>query len=102
MSKVIKIKRGLDIRLKGSAELQLAEPGLTGLFAVKPTDFKGLEFRVLRKAGEEVKKGTPVLADKSHPEIVLVSPVAGKVAAVNRGERRKLLEVVIESSGELS
>jgi Na+-transporting NADH:ubiquinone oxidoreductase subunit A len=102
MSKVIKIKRGLDIRLKGAAELQLAKPGLTGLYAVKPTDFKGLEFRVLRKPGEEVKAGTPVLADKSHPEIVLVSPVAGKVAAVNRGERRKLLEVVIESEGEQS
>ncbi len=100
MSKVIKIKRGLDIRLKGAAELHMAEPGLTGFYAVKPTDFKGLEFRVLRKPGEEVKAGTPLLADKKDPEIVLVSPVAGKVASVNRGERRKLLEVVIEAASD--
>lgn len=99
MPKVVKIKRGLDIHLKGKAALALAEPQLSGLFAIKPPDFKGLDMRVLVKPGEEVKTGTPVLADKFHPEIVLVSPVAGTVYAVNRGERRKLLEVVVQSSG---
>jgi Na+-transporting NADH:ubiquinone oxidoreductase subunit A len=99
MPKVIKIRRGLDIRLKGAAELKLTEPGLTGLYAVKPPDFKGPEFRVLLKPGAEVKAGTPVLADKQHPEIVLVSPVAGTIREVLRGERRKLLAVIVEANG---
>jgi len=99
MPKVIKIRRGLDIRLKGAAELKLTEPGLTGLYAVQPPDFKGPEFRVLLKPGAEVKAGTPVLADKHNPEVVLVSPVAGTVREISRGERRKLLAVVIEANG---
>jgi Na+-transporting NADH:ubiquinone oxidoreductase subunit A len=89
----------LDIRLKGAAELKLTEPVLSGLYAVKPPDFKGPEFRVLLKPGAEVKAGTPVLADKQHPEVVLVSPVAGTIREISRGERRKLLAVVIEANG---
>jgi Na+-transporting NADH:ubiquinone oxidoreductase subunit A len=100
MPKVVKIRRGLDINLKGKADKKLAEPVLSGFFAIKPPDFKGLEMRVLVKPGDSVKIGTPVLADKFHPEIILVSPVAGTVHSVNRGERRKLLEVLVESSGK--
>ncbi len=99
MPKVVKIRRGLDIRLKGQAFKSLATPELTGLFAIKPPDFKGLDLRVLVKPGAAVIAGTPILADKVHPEIVLVSPVAGSVESVNRGERRKLLSVVVRSSG---
>lgn len=99
MPKVVKIRRGLDITLKGKAARTLAEPILSGFFAIKPPDFKGLDMRVLVKPGDGVKTGTPVLADKFHPEIVLVSPVAGTVYSVNRGERRKLLEIIVKSSG---
>ncbi|MFO7617453.1 MAG: Na(+)-translocating NADH-quinone reductase subunit A [Bacteroidales bacterium] len=98
MSKVIKIKRGLDIRLKGPAERSFLESRLPELFAIKPTDFKGIVPKVTVKPGQEVRAGEPVMCDKVHPGIIWVSPVSGVVEAVNRGERRKLLDVVIRGA----
>jgi Na+-transporting NADH:ubiquinone oxidoreductase subunit A len=49
------------------------------------------------KPGDEVLAGTPVMYDKNRPEIKIVAPVSGKIAAVNRGEKRKLQNIVIEA-----
>jgi Na(+)-translocating NADH:ubiquinone oxidoreductase A subunit len=46
-------------------------------------------------AGDHVKAGTPLFFDKYNPDVFFTSPVSGKILAVNRGERRKILEVVI-------
>ncbi|MFA5814668.1 MAG: Na(+)-translocating NADH-quinone reductase subunit A [Bacteroidales bacterium] len=100
MSKVIKIKRGLDIRLKGAAGKTVSQPGRSDLFAVKPTDFKGIDPRILVKQGQEVLAGTPLFCDKTHPEIVFVSPVSGTVEEILRGERRKLLDIVVRSGSQ--
>jgi len=97
MSKVIKIRRGLDIRLKGMAAQTVSQPERSALFAVKPTDFKGIEPKNLVRQGQEVLAGTPLFCDKNHPEIVFVSPVSGIVEEVVRGDRRKLLDVVVRS-----
>lgn len=100
MSKVIKIKKGLDINLSGVAEKKLTELSASKSYAVKPTDFPGLTPKVVAKPGTEVKAGSPLFYDKYFPEIVFTSPVSGKVSAINRGERRKLLEFVIEADGK--
>jgi Na+-transporting NADH:ubiquinone oxidoreductase subunit A len=100
MSKVIKFKRGLNIRLKGTAVKAVPQQVQPDLFAVKPSDFLGFEPRVLVKPGQEVLVGTPLFGDKIHPEIVLVSPVSGTVEAVDRGERRKLLDVVVRKGSK--
>ncbi|NPA37442.1 MAG: Na(+)-translocating NADH-quinone reductase subunit A [Chlorobi bacterium] len=102
MSEVIKIKRGLDIPLMGKAEKVNIESDLPNLFALKPTDFNGLTPKLEKKAGEKVKAGTVLFHDKYRPEIKFVSPVSGELLAVNRGERRKILEIVIKSDGEFS
>ena len=36
--------------------------------------------------------------DKYHPEIIFTAPASGKVISINRGERRKILEVVVETN----
>ena len=41
-----------------------------------------------------------MFVDKNAPELRFVSPVSGKVVAVNRGERRRVLSVVVESDGK--
>ncbi len=97
MSKVIKIKRGLDIRLTGAAVKTVAQSEKSELYAVKPTEFLGIDPRMLVKPGQEVMTGTPLFCDKRHPEIVLVSPVSGTVEEVERGERRKLLSVIVRA-----
>ncbi len=100
MSEVIKIKKGLDIPLAGKAETVFGQTQLPGLFAVKPIDFHGITPKVVVKEGEAVKIGSVLFYDKYHPEVKFVSPVSGKLKSVNRGERRRILEVIIENDGK--
>ena len=98
MSKVIKIKKGLDIKLKGAAEKVTVIAESSDLYAIKPPDFVGLTPKLCAKPGEKVKVGTPVFFDKNRPSIMFTSPVSGTLKEVRRGERRRILEVVIEAS----
>lgn len=100
MSEVIKIKKGLNIPLAGKAEMVFGQTQLPGLFAIKPTDFHGITPKVVVKEGEAVKIGSVLFYDKYHPEVKFVSPVSGKLKSVNRGERRRILEVIIENDGK--
>jgi len=100
MSEVIKIKKGLDIPLKGKAEKVFGQTQLPGLFAVKPTDFHGLTPKMAVREGDPVKIGSVLFFDKYHPEIKFVSPVSGTLKSVNRGERRMILEVIVENDGK--
>jgi len=93
MSKSIRIRKGLDIRLVGEAEKVLVQSDPAKVVAIKPTDFHGLVPKVLVKPGEQVKAGTPLFADKYNERILFTSPVSGEVADVVRGEKRKVLEV---------
>jgi Na+-transporting NADH:ubiquinone oxidoreductase subunit A len=96
MSRSFKLRRGLDIRIKGSAEKTIAGEADSARFGVKPVDFPGLIPKLDVKPGDSVKAGGSLFHDKIRPEILFTSPVSGTVIAVERGERRKLLEVVVE------
>ena len=100
MSKVIKLKKGLDIQLKGEAEKVVQPAGKLTSCALKPTDFRALTPKLMVKAGDAVKAGDVLFVDKAHPEIKFTTPVSGTIEAVNRGERRKLLEVVVKADAE--
>lgn len=97
---VFSIKQGRDIPLKGAAERRIAAMPLPSKIAVQPSDFRGLKARIPVKANDLVKVGTPVLEDKNYPSIKVVSPVSGRIAAINRGEKRVLLDIVIEADGK--
>jgi Na+-transporting NADH:ubiquinone oxidoreductase subunit A len=97
MPEVIKIKKGLDIKLQGKAENVYGHSELPEFFALKPTDFHALSPKLAVKEGDEVKAGTVLFYDKNRTDIKFVSPVSGTVHAINRGERRKVLEVVVKS-----
>ena len=99
MSLSVNLKRGLDIRMTGKADSILAGEADSALYAVKPVDFPGLIPKLNVKPGEVVSAGSPLFHDKIRPEIIFTSPVSGKVVSVNRGDRRKLLEVVVEKEG---
>ena len=100
MSSNIELKKGLDIPVKGAADRKVLRKVEPGIVAVKPTDYKGLVPRLLVREGDPVAAGSPVLADKDRPEILFTSPVSGSVKEIVRGEKRKLLAVVIESDGK--
>ena len=101
MSKVIKLKKGLDIKLKGEAENLVKNIERCDSYAVKPTDFRLLTPKLAVKAGDQVKAGDVLFIDKYRPEVKFTSPVSGTVETVNRGERRKLLEVVVKADAEI-
>jgi Na+-transporting NADH:ubiquinone oxidoreductase subunit A len=99
MSATIKLKKGLNIMLQGEAEKVISEELVSSLYAVKPVDFPGLVPKICVKQGDSVKAGTPLFYDKLRPAVKFASPVSGKVHSILRGERRKLLEIVVEKSG---
>ncbi len=96
----VKIKKGLDIRMKGKAVFNLISVPETELFALKPTDFPGLIPKLAVKPDDKVKLGSTLFYDKYRPEVKFTSPVSGTVVAVNRGERRRILEVVVKSDNQ--
>jgi len=99
MSSTLVLKKGFDINIDGVAEKSVSSLPGPVFYALKPPDFPGLLPRLNVKPGDKVLAGTPLFHDKLRPEILYTSPVSGRVVAINRGERRVLLEVVIEVSG---
>ena len=100
MSDTIVLKKGLNIPITGEADLRISKTISPGIVAIDPTEFKGLIPRLLVKEGDRVLAGSPVLADKKNPEILIVSPASGTVKEIVRGEKRKLLAVVIRTDDE--
>ena len=98
MCKIIKLRRGLDMNLKGglSAGSPVTETKAS-LVAVIPDDFPGFVPKLSVHEGDEVECGSELLHDKNCEEIKLVSPVSGKVKEIVRGERRKILRVIVEA-----
>ena len=95
MTQVIKIKQGLDIKLKGQAEKAIECLEATR-YAIQPTDFIGITPRLLVQEGDSVEIGTPLFIDKHDERITFTSPVKGTVKEIRRGEKRLLQAVVIE------
>jgi Na+-transporting NADH:ubiquinone oxidoreductase subunit A len=96
MANVIKIKKGLDIHLKGKASGVLLAGKSSDSYAIIPDSYNGVIPKVVAKAGDKVKAGSVLMVDKNRPEIKFVSPVSGEVTAVNRGEKRKVLSIVVK------
>jgi Na+-transporting NADH:ubiquinone oxidoreductase subunit A len=96
MSKIVKLKKGFDLNLVGKAPLEFIQVAAATTFAIKPTDFPGIQRpKVLVNEGDTVKAGTPILLDKAMDQVIYASPVSGEVVEIKRGEKRKLLEIKI-------
>lgn len=98
MANVIKLRKGLDINLKGKAAEELSTVKEPGFYALVPDDFPGVTPKVVVKEQEYVMAGGPLFIDKNHPEVKFVSPVSGVVTSVERGARRKVLNIVVEAA----
>ena len=96
MSKNIKLCKGLDIKLVGKAEARLENAPMAKSYAVSPLDYENVTPKLLVKVGDKVEAGSALFFDKNNPRILFTSPVSGVVAAINRGEKRKLLNIAIE------
>jgi Na+-transporting NADH:ubiquinone oxidoreductase subunit A len=100
MSKDIRIKKGLDIKLVGEAELTTNILPVKGMFALKPQDFHGIIPKLIAKEGIEVQAGESIFYSKSDDRILFPSPVSGKVTEVIRGAKRKIISIKIAADGK--
>jgi Na+-transporting NADH:ubiquinone oxidoreductase subunit A len=100
MSKDISIKNGAKLDLIGlaSKEIELAKDITT--HAIYPDDFFNLKPRMVVKEGDKVKAGSPIFHDKDDEKIVIVSPVSGYIKSIDRGEKRKILKILISKDGD--
>ncbi|HIE16257.1 MAG TPA: Na(+)-translocating NADH-quinone reductase subunit A [Bacteroidales bacterium] len=97
MGDIIRIKKGLDIPLSGEADKRIQKTELTKYYAVKPPDFFNFTPKIVAKQGTKVKAGDVLFYNKFTPDVVVTAPVSGTVKDVVRGEKRKVLETVIEA-----
>ena len=100
MTRVIRLRRGLDINLAGRAEKTIVALKPDGTFALRPDSFEGIKPKVLVKEGDKVKAGEALFINKAYPNVKFSSPISGTVSLVERGDRRKLLSVRIEADKE--
>ena len=100
MANVIKLRKGLNIQLAGKAAERKTRVGRCEEYALVPDDFTGVTPKLVVREGDEVKAGDALFIDKNCPEVRFASPVSGKVAAVVRGERRKVLCVKVKADSE--
>ena len=100
MANVIKLRKGLDINLKGKAAAEFVTVKEPGIYSLIPDDFTGVKPKVVVKEQEYVMAGGPLFIDKNHPEVNFVSPVSGVVTSVERGARRKVMSITVEAAAE--
>lgn len=100
MARIIKLHKGLDIKLKGKAPESVLSRKSVSEYALVPDDFVGLKPKVVVKEGDKVLAGDPLFVSKSNSELRFASPVSGTVKEIARGERRKVLFVSVEPDAE--
>lgn len=97
---MIRITKGLDLPLSGSPTRQLDQAVGVERVALLGRDYPGVKPSLLVSEGEQVRLGQPLFSDKQQPAVLFTSPGCGRVAAINRGERRAFVSLVIELAGD--
>lgn len=100
MSKDIRIRKGLDIKLVGASESIVSNAPFSSEYGLVPDDFHGVTPRLIKRAGDTVIAGEPVYHAKRDERITVCSPVSGTVKEVRRGAKRKILSIVIEPDAQ--
>ena len=99
MSRKIRIRKGADIRLKGRPTKTVETAAPTATYAVQPPNYHGVVPKLEVKEGAAVEAGSPLFHSKETPAMKFLSPTSGTVKAIVRGEKRRILAVVVESDG---
>ncbi|MDC6349936.1 Na(+)-translocating NADH-quinone reductase subunit A [Zeaxanthinibacter sp. PT1] len=95
MSKDIRIKKGLNINLVGAAEQTTTKAVSSNVYNINLADFHGMTPKMMVKQGAEVKAGEPLFYSKNNEEMLFVSPVSGELIEIERGARRRILNLKI-------
>ncbi|HDQ45699.1 MAG TPA: Na(+)-translocating NADH-quinone reductase subunit A [bacterium] len=95
-----RIRRGLDLPVNGKPAQHISTGRDVKTVALTGPDYAGMKPALSVSAGDRVKLGQVLFTDKKRPEIRFTAPGSGKIIAINRGEKRAFLSVVIELDGD--
>ncbi len=91
-----KLNKGLDLPVVGAPTQEISDGPTIQTTAVIAADYIGLKPRLLAQEGDVVGVGAPLFFHKDTADVMITSPVSGRIKAVNRGARRVLISVEIE------
>jgi len=92
---MIRISKGLDIPISGEPQQRVEQGPSVEKVALLGGDYIGMKPTMAVHEGDRVKCGQLLFTDKKRPAVRYTAPGAGEVVAINRGERRAFLSVVI-------
>lgn len=92
------IGKGLVVPIDGepATEIDVKSVGQVGIVA---DDYIGMRPTLLVSEGDQVQLGQPVFADKKTEGVVFTAPASGRVASINRAEKRRFLSIIIDVEG---
>ncbi|MFQ3172673.1 MAG: Na+-transporting NADH:ubiquinone oxidoreductase subunit A [Oleispira sp.] len=96
---MINIKQGLDLPITGTPEQSISPSNTVTEVAVVGPDYIGMKPTMVVKEGDRVKKGQVIFTDKKTAGVQYTAPASGVVKAINRGDRRLFLSVVVAVEG---
>ena len=97
---MIKIKKGLDLPIKGAPEQKISDGNTATRVAILGEEYVGMRPTMHIQVGDKVKKGQLLFEDKKNPGVKFTAPAAGEVVEVNRGAKRVLQSVVVKVEGD--
>jgi Na+-transporting NADH:ubiquinone oxidoreductase subunit A len=100
MSQDIRIKKGLDLKLKGDADKKNSDVSRSKVYAINPSDFQGLTPKMVVKEGVKVKAGEVIFYSKNDESVKVVSPVSGTLQEIIRGDKRVILQILIAADSQ--
>ena len=90
------IKKGLDVPITGTPAQDVKQAPTVTRVAVMASDFIGMKPRMQVIVGDLVQRGSLLFEDRKREGVLHTSPGAGKVVAINRGDKRAFQSLVIE------
>ncbi|WKD30025.1 Na(+)-translocating NADH-quinone reductase subunit A [Halomonas sp. KG2] len=93
---MIEVKKGLDLPITGAPEQRIEDARPVRHVAILGTDYVGMKPTMEVQEGNKVKLGQLLFTDKKIDGVRFTAPASGEVVAINRGEKRRLLSVVIK------
>jgi Na+-transporting NADH:ubiquinone oxidoreductase subunit A len=97
---MIKIKKGLDLPIKGAPDQSVIENKSVKRVALIGEDYWWFKPTMAVNEGDTVKKGQLLFSCKRGEGIRFTAPASGKVVEVNRGAKRFFESMVIEIAGD--
>ncbi|WP_373060886.1 Na(+)-translocating NADH-quinone reductase subunit A [Gemmatimonas sp.] len=92
------VSRGLDVPITGVPSQVIHAARDVSKVGLLPPDARGVRPRLMVQVGDTVRAGQPIYQDRRDERLRVTAPVAGRVEAIHRGDRRVIQSVMLDVS----